>query len=408
VLDDPWEAGSGSGSNDRQKFPDFPGDIDRIRQAGLQHGIWETLAWVDDPYALGLNNDDLILNRQGIPCRGSWNFDPFGSGRYLLDVSSEKARTFLAERTRRVMRELKPKLIKLDFGYGISNANVGVPRNPDLRGERYSYTLARTIVDAAKSIDPEVTIMYYCLSPLFQPLFDMVSLDDQGDLWYDHADGHDQWSIWASLLSHHQVALNASSGYDWRTDDEIILNTAVLGSPGSVLGNKLHDNKPVPDRYFNRRYAINRWYRKTVQWEPAWLNSDLGGMETRMQLNCWGRTEKINGQDALTALALRPRNREGLNGALTSTYQWTGRWALIAQDQHDITTSEKLAVIPFDDQTRVSFPMKNKPVSVLKISYQTSVPYTAWSWKDSVLTLIFEGKEASLESTAGFIISTRK
>jgi len=408
VLDDPWESSGGSGSYDVKKFPDFPGDIDRIHKLGLQHGIWETLAWVDDPYALGLTNDELIVNKQGIPCKGSWNFDPFSPGHYLLDLSADKGRAFLAERTRRVMRELKPKLIKLDFGYGITNANVGVPRNPALRGERYSYELTKVIVEAAKSVDPEVTIMYYCLSPLFQSLFDMVSLDDQGDLWYDHADGHDQWSIWASLLSQHQVALNASSGYDWRTDDEIILNTAVLGSPGSVLGNKMNDGKPIPDRYFNRRYAINRWYRKTIQWEPLWLNSDLGGMETRMQLNCWGRTEKINGQDALTALALRSCNRETLNGALPAAWQWTGRWALIAQDQHDIGTSEKLAVIPFDAQTHLSFPLKNKPASVMKVSWQSSVPYTAWTWNNGVLTLTFEEKEASLESTAGFLISTRK
>jgi hypothetical protein len=407
VLDDPWEGSSGSGSYDQKKFPDFMGDIDRIHKLNMQHGIWETLAWLDDPYALGLTNQELILDRNGVPCKGSWNFDPFGANHYLLDISTDKARNFLIARTKRVMKELKPKLIKLDFGYGISNANVGVPRNLALRGERYSYELTKTIVDAAKSIDPEVTIMYYCISPLFQSLFDMVSLDDQGDLWYDHAEGHSQWSIWASLLSQHQVALNASSGYDWRTDDEIILNTAVLGSPGSVLGNKVN-NGPVTDQYINRRYAINAWFRKTISWEPAWFNTDFGGMETPMQLNCWGRTEKINGQDALVALALRPRNKEKLNGTLPASYQWTGRWALIAQDQHDISTSEKLAVIPFDAQTRISFPFKSKPEKVTKVSFRSSVPYTAWTWKDGVLTLTFEGKDASLESVAGFVISIRK
>ena len=170
----------------------------------------------------------------------------------------------------------------------------------------------------------------------------------------------------------------------------------------------MNDGQPVPDRYFNRRYAINQWYRRTIQWEPVWFNSDVGSMDTPMQLNCWGRAESIDGTDVLTALALRPRHREKLNGKFLTEYQWTGRWALITQDQLSLTRSEKLAIIPFDEQTRISLPLQHKPVAVMKVSYRSSTPYTHWTWSKGVLTLIFEGKDASLDNTAGFIVSTRK
>jgi hypothetical protein len=406
VLDDPWESSQGSGTYSRERFPDFQEDIDRIHQAGLQHGIWETLAWVSEPDSLGLSHADLILDRNGNPCKGSWNFDPFWTNHYLLDISSDKARNFLIERTRRVMQEVKPQLIKLDFGYGISNPNVGVPRNPAIRGERYTFELAKVIVETAKRIDPEVTIMYYGLSPLYLPLFDLISLDDQGDLWYALAEGHGQWSIWASLISGQGVALNGSSAYDWRSDDEVLLNTIVLGSPGSVLPNQL-DGKAVPEPYLNRRYAVNKWYRKTILWEPVWFNTCLGSMEQPMQINCWGRAEKIDDEMQLTALALRQAKLpDQQQGELPAGYQWTGRWALIAQDDRAISASRQLALIPFDEAGTLHFPLENRPTSVRRLSMGAETDYEHWSWEAGRMSIRME--QSPLAATAGFLISVGK
>ncbi len=401
VLDDPWESSQGSGTHHLERFPNFYQEIENIHNSGLHHGIWETLAWVAEPDSLGLSKDDLILDRNGNPCKGSWNFDPFWINYYLLDISSERAKTFLRKRTIKVMKEVKPRLIKLDFGYGISSPNIGVPRNPAIRGERYCYELSKIIVEAAKSVDPDVTIMYYGISPLFLPLFDMVSLDDQGDLWYEHAAGHDQWSIWASLISQHNIALNGSSGYDWNSDDEILLNTAILGSPGSVLPDNI-DGKDIPKAFLNRRFALHRWYRKSIQWTPLWLNSELGGMQRPMQLRCWGRMEKIDAEDKVTALVLREPPSDNID--YLASFSWQGRWALIAQDNQDISSSKELAIIPFDEETFLRFPVKMQPTQVLQIAFDSEKVYSKWRWHKGVLELHLE--PGDLAQTAGFIVKT--
>jgi len=404
VTDDPWESSQGSGSVSLERFPNFHEDIQNIRSNGLQNGIWETVGWIEDPIAMGLNEDDLILGKNGKPCKANWNFSPSGESYYCLDISSARVRSFLKERTIRVMKDLKPNLIKLDFGYGLPNPNMGVPRNPAYRGERYAYHLMKTIIEAAKSVNPDVTIMNYGISPLLLPLTDMVSLDDQGDLWYAVKQGHQEWSLWASLLSDRQVALNASSGYDWNKDDEILLNTVILGSPGSVLPSRMDDGSTVPARYVNRRFAIHASYRKTIQWEPLWLNSHTGDLSTPPQLNCWGRVEKNNGQKMLTALVLRDEHKETIADKRVARMEWIGRWALIAQDNADIFSSEQLAIIPFDEGN-ITVPLSQKPERVSCILLNSETAFDAWEWGDGKLTLAV--READLDKICGFMVYTR-
>ena len=397
-MDDPWESFHGSGTYNQKKFPGFNEEIDTIHRYEMEHGIWETLAWVDFPEKPGLTKEDLLLDRNGNPCKGSWNFDPFGPNHFIVDISSKNARDYLISRTKKVIREVKPRLIKLDFGYGISNPNVGVPRDPAIRGERYCLELTKLISKAVKEMDPTISIMYYGISPFILPYIDMVSLDDQGDLWLEGEDGHGQWSIWASLISDKKTALNGSSGYSWDDDDEILLNTIVIGSPGSVLPND-YEGKKVPDKMINRRYAVNQWYRRSIQWKPDWLNSSTGSLSESMKLRCWGRVEVA--QDSFRS-ALVLRDNKGLADGQLKRFNWTGRWGLISQDDKDIVESQKLAVIPFDQNSRISFPLSNAPKRVKKVDYLQSEKFDSWKWEKGVMTIRVD----SINDIAGFIIES--
>ena len=399
VLDDPWESFHGAGTYNQQKFPGFNEEIDTIHRYEMEHGIWETLAWVDFPEKLGLTKDDLLLDRNGNPCKGSWNFDPFGPNHFIVDISSENARDYLVSRTKKVIKEVKPRLIKLDFGYGISSPNVGVPRDPNIRGERYCLELTKLISNTVKEMDSTISIMYYGISPFLLPYIDMVSLDDQGDLWLEGGDGHDQWSIWASLISDKKTALNGSSGYSWDDDDEILLNTIIVGSPGSVLPND-YNGKSVPEEMINRRYAVNQWYRRTIQWEPDWLNSSTGSLSESMKLKCWGRVETA--ENSFTS-ALVLRDDDGLIRGQLEGFDWTGRWGLISQDDKDITQSRKLAVIPFDQNSSISFPLLSAPKTVKKVDYIKSEKLSDWEWKNGVMTIQVD----NISDIAGFIIQTK-
>lgn len=401
VTDDPWESSQGSGTVSVERFPNFYEDIEYIREKDLQTGIWETIGWISDLEAAGLDESDLILGKNGKPCKANWNFSPSGTSFYCMDISSERVQSFLKERTLKVMHDLKPNLIKLDFGYGLPNPNMGVPRNPAYRGERYAYHLMKIIVEAAKSVNPEVTVMNYGISPLVLPLTDMVSLDDQGDLWYAVKQGHQEWSLWASLLSNQQVAINASSGYDWSKDEEILLNTVILGSPGSVLPSSMDGGSEVPSHYINRRYAVNQWYRKTIQWEPLWLNSHIGNLSAPPQLNCWGRLEKNDGKEMLTALVLRDEQKESLTDERISNIDWTGKWALIAQDLADIFSSKQLAIIPFD-AGKMAIPLAKKPRRISSLSLTNETDFSDWQWIDG--KLVISVNQAKLDDSCGFLV----
>ncbi|MBN9380909.1 MAG: hypothetical protein J0H74_09095 [Chitinophagaceae bacterium] len=403
VLDDGWERSQGAGEVNKERFPRLGEDLQALHGRGMTHGIWETLGWIDDTTAAGLTSADLIVDRNGKPCKANWNFDPSSRSFYCLDISSERARNFLRQRTIREMREIQPALFKLDFGYGLPSPSMGVPRNPSYRGERQHVEMIRVIAAAARSVNPSVRVMYYGISPMGIDQVDMVSLDDQGDLWYDIAGGHGEWSIWSSLLSDKNVAISGSSGYSWESDDEVLLNTAVIGCPGATLPITQSDGKPIRAKYLLRRQALNKWYRRTLRWKPSWINSQTGNFEGPPRLFCWGRLEQ---DTVLTALALREGRRlEIPEGSRIRQMNWKGRWALISQDEGDILSTSALALIPFDEG-EIVLPFPSRPVEISRLGTDGEQRWNGWDWADGRLTV--RVTEEMLDTTAGFLIRRDK
>lgn len=416
VLDDGWQASQGCGVIDSIRFPHFQENIQYIHEKRLEIGLWESVGWIADPYSNKLDNDDLILNKAGKPCKANWNFDPSGTSYYCLDISSSKTRAFIRQRTIRLMKTLKPALLKLDFSYGLPSPAMGVPRNPRYRGEQYGYSLFHLIASTAKKVNPDIIIEGYSISPLWLNDIDMVSMDDQGDLWYDVSEGHQQWSIWASLLSDKNISICGSSGYQWFQDKEVVLNSCILGVPGAVLPVFTKEEQPIEDTYFNRRLAINTWYRRQLQWTPVWFNSHLGGYTEPMRLRCWGRKE-FNGNDSvLAALVLR---EDGLNKSAgwvqfdrsgnknqkeIQRLRWRGRWALISQDDQDVFSTTALAIIPFDSGA-LSVPLLHKPIEITRLNRKEEKLFHQWKWDQGLLFI--EVSDSLLHHTAGFLIKTR-
>jgi hypothetical protein len=391
VLDDSWESAQGSGKPNLTRFPEFEKDIENVRSQKMEIGVWETIGWISDTIPYGLGSQDLILDKRGLPCKTNWNFDDAGQSYYCLDVSSAKVQAFLKERTISMMKTLHPSLIKLDFGYALPSPHMGVPRNPAYRGERYAYELIRLIVEAAKQIDPKVIIMNYGTTPLYFPVTDIVSLDDQGDLWYELHRGHQEWSIWASLIGARGMAVTGSSSYNWNDDAEVLMNTAIIGVPGACLALTMKDGKEIPEAFVNRRLALNKYYRRTMRWSPRWFNSHKGDLNGPPRLNCWGREEEINGKKILTALTLRPEEKELIRDPYLQSMQWSGTWSLISQDNEDLSTSKKIAVIPFG-AGKISFPSSKRPSSVKRENTAGQLPLTNWVWEKGKLTINLDEK----------------
>jgi hypothetical protein len=392
VIDGGWETFNGSGELDEEKFPEYKKDLEYIKQNGLKTGYWQNVIWVTDPYKFGLTNADLLCGSDNEPVKTSWEMNPILPGaQFCLDPSSEKTRKFIRERTQRIMRELRPEMLKLDMGYAVPSPDLATARDPEMRGEKLVYTLIKLIADAAKEINPDVTIQYYSIHPLFKDVQNLVALDDMGDAGNDEQAGHGQWSVWSSLAASHGFAIMASSGYDWNADNEILLNTAIIGSPGSVLPRVLDNGLPVPLQKLNRRSAIALWHRKTVGWEMLWLNSQKGSVKAEPALYCCGRVELLNGKKKITSLALR-ETEEKFDTSILYHSSWKGRWAVISQGNEDIF-QDKIAIVPFDSNATLSLYRTKKPLKVTIYTSKNAVGYNNWKWENGFLIIKIEEKD---------------
>ncbi|WP_308635475.1 alpha-galactosidase [Paenibacillus silvisoli] len=355
IMDDYWETFNGSGEPNLERFPDFEADLAGIRSHGYELAFWQSVGWTDQPAAQDLTADDLLCGPDGEPRQWSWSGNPFsGGGHYLLDPSSERTRRLIRERTARIVERWRPAALKLDFGYGFPGPDACAPRNPAYRGERLAYALLKLIYDAAKSVDPEITIIYYGIHPLMRNVSDLVNLDDLGDAGDSaahEAAGHNQRCLWASLAARHGMAVNTSTGYYWDTLGEILLNTAVVGVNGLTLGETDNDGKRMTQADINRWAALQAWRRRACGWKPLWLEAELGSSKGEPKLVSWGRLESPSSEDApsrLTALALRNNSPEPLQYAdVAGSVTFTGSWALIAQDDADLAASASFVCIPF-------------------------------------------------------------
>lgn len=344
-LDDGWETWVGSGVMNEARFPRWKEQWKTMREGGMKVALWQSIGWVDRPEEVGLTAGDLLCGPDGEPRLGHWGCDPRSEQgfHYLLDPASERARDFLITRTRRLVRDYRPALLKLDFGYGMPGPDGVASRNPAMRGERLCFELLRIVATAAREADAAVAIEFYGIHPLFRPLYDVVALDDLGDMGTHEIDGHHQRSVWAALTAAQGVGIMASSGYYWSALDEILLNTAVLGAPGGCQPERDAKGDMMTPRVVSRFRALSRWHRRTVGWEPVWFDSHAGDLGSEPRLHCWGREEG----GKLTALALRESMpRPDLRA--WGIDSWSGRWAILSLDGGGLDDARAVACIPFD------------------------------------------------------------
>jgi hypothetical protein len=323
--------------------------------------------------------------------------NPHGKGSYCLDPSSPRTVALIRSRTQAIVRDLKPDLLKLDFGYGLPSPDVATARDPALRGENLAYTLLKLVAEAAREINPAITIQYYSIHPLFRSVQNLLALDDLGDAGGHEAEGHGEWSVWSSLAGQQRTAIMASSGYDWDADPEVLLNTAVVGALGAVLPRKLKDGRPLPTEKTSKRIGLALWHRPTAGWTPLWLNSRKGDFLQEPTPHCWGRLEN----NRLTALALRD-NPTPFDRSLIGNIRWQGRWALISQDEQSILTTKKLALVSFDGGF-VEIPLSKKPAKVVVVVNKAEKPDSTWSWTNGILKINGESARTN-PLTNGFLV----
>jgi hypothetical protein len=348
IIDDPWESFGGSGIARKDAFPNFEEDLKYIKSKGMEIGLWQPLGWVQSPAEAGLEDCDLLCGADGKPRLSNWLQDPrvpAEKSYFCLDPSSEGARRFLSERTKRIVREYGASLLKLDFGYGLPGPDVCSPRDASLRGEKLCAALMRIVGEAAMEEYAGITILYYGISPLLRGLCNMISLDDMGDCGdspeYERL-GHSQRLVWASLAAPHGMPANASSGYYWDSFEDIILDSIVLGTCGNVLPIVDQRGKTFTQSSLARWLAVQKWRRRRSSvWTPLFLESGMGGRGSEPFIRSWARVEDCG----ICAAALREGSDIRLRGL--EGIQFCGKWGIVSLGKGDIYHCGEISVIPF-------------------------------------------------------------
>lgn len=343
VLDQGWETQDGSALPDSDRIGSLSDLASELDLADVRIGFWQAVAWIDTPEAFGLGVEDLIVGADGVPIKTNWALDPRQGARFLIDPSSERARRFLVERTKALVAIYEAATIKLDFAYAFPSVARAVPRDPALRGERLAYAISTLLADAAREAGADVSVLGYSAHPAYAAIFDVISLDDMGDGGFENEGlSHRHWSVWASALGSLGIPVSGSSGYNVAQDGEIVLNTAVLGSPGAIFaGSELEDSEA--NRTHARRLGIGRWHRRTAQWWPLWLDSELGSPDRQPRVASWGRLE--GEERRLTALALRSSSPHSLADARPPGFESSADVAIIALGDGDLKRGTAVAAV---------------------------------------------------------------
>ncbi|WP_309384365.1 hypothetical protein [Cerasicoccus frondis] len=406
IYDDPWETFCSSGDTNYERFPDFDESVQESLNLGLKVGFWHSVGWLDRPEEFGLGREDLLCGVDGEPRVSSWSFNPFDKGprHFALDPSSPKSRQFLIERTRKVLAKYPASLLKLDFYYGLPGPDVAVPRDPQYRGEKLGIALINIIAREARRIRPDITILCYGLHPLIGENTHLVALDDLGDASGREAAAHGQWSFWATIAGRGGRAINGSSGYDWGAERDVVLNSAVIGAPGGILPLFYKKGLETPKSAYRPRRALAKWFRRTVGWRPLWLNSHLGDCNRDPEMRCWGRLERFDGTDELVALALRGDCQPEAGEAPVSGFEWSGDWAIIAQDQASIGDSSTVAFIPVGmGELRFECRRPKRVVAVLEQEGVDAEEEASIQWANGVLALT-AGREILEQGLLGYLV----
>lgn len=348
-IDADWEASFGSLQHSVERFPHFEALLDRVRADGLGIGLWAPLMCCEKPSDLGLTEDNMLKRPDGSAYRseGLGNF-------YILDCTQPKTAAAVADACRRFIRRYKPDLVKFDFGYEVPPMAVVAPQDRAWAGERFLWKGLDVAIGAMKQENPDLVVMYDQLSPLFGAYLDLHSPDDL----FLAAGGYDieanRRFYFSSLLGRLGVPTYGSSGYDWASMPSIWLDSAVVGTLGSLNDFKGDERgeSSTPD-LIAKYNGLAKARRASNQFRVEPIGSVAGAAVRGAHATSWVRIEA--GKPVL--VAFRPP-RSGAN-KLSSRSRYEGMVrgmvrtdapVLVASRTHDgVEDAAELAVVAYGE-----------------------------------------------------------
>lgn len=342
VIDDKWEGTYGKLEHSAERLPHFEQFRERVRADGLRFGLWAAFMRCQDPADMGLNLSQMLHLPDGKPLVVGGDHSKY----YILDFTQPEVEKVLRAQARKFAERYKPDLVKFDFGYELPPLSVAAPRDMSLAGERLMLKGLEVIVGGMREANPDLVVMYYCLSPLFSEYFDLHSPDDLFMAAGEYDFEANRRFFFSSLLGELGMPTYGSGGYDWASMPSIWFDSALIGTLGSLnsFSGDEEDEKPSPALIakFNGLCQVLR-EANTFSIEPIdaeYLPTVRGG-----HAPSWARFENHE----LVGVALRTHRLDGHDGPVKfrNAVETNADVVITSKTGEALTASSRLAVVPY-------------------------------------------------------------
>lgn len=342
VIDDKWEGKYGKLEHSAERLPHFEEFRNQVEADGLHFGLWAAFMRCQDPADMGLNVSHMLHLADGIPLISGGGDSKY----YILDFTQPEVEKVLRAQAKKFVERYKPDLVKFDFGYELPPLSVAAPKDMSWAGERLMLKGLEVVVGGMREANPDIVVMYYCLSPLFREYFDLHSPDDlfmaAGEYDYEA----NRRFFFSSLLGEIGIPTYGSGGYDWQTMPAIWFDSALIGTLGSLnsfVGDE-EDQMPAPEliaKYNGLSQALRSSNIFTI--EP--VEADYIGVTRGAHSSSWARFEG----EELVAVALRTRRLDGRKGSgkYREVIETSAPVVIASKTDEGIAKAAKLAVVPY-------------------------------------------------------------
>ena len=344
VIDAKWEGRYGLLEHSSERFPHFEEILKRIRSDGHHLGMWAAFMRCEDPRDLGLTTTHMLRGADGKPIVRAEGHIRY----YLLDFTQPEVQEALARLARKFIRRYQLDLVKFDFGYELPGLAEGAPRDMKWAGERLLAKGLEVVIKAMRQENPDLVVMYYSLSPLFNEYFDLHSPDDMFLCAKEYDLEANRRFFFSSLLGEIGMPTYGSGGYDWSTMPEIWFDSAVVGTLGSLnsFSGDEEDEGPTPERVAKYN-GLGQLLRASNTFSIRPIDADYVSPTRGARSPSWARME--NGEVVL--LALRACRGLGGKGAakFANLAETSASVVVASKTAQGIGRASRLAIVPYGD-----------------------------------------------------------
>ncbi len=344
-IDDGWEGRYGSLTHAADRIPRFEQFLDRVRADGVYIGIWAAFLRCQDPADLGLTKEQMLQATNGQPLLIGDDPDKY----YILDFTLPEVEKAIQERARNFVRRYKPNLVKFDFGYEIPALDTAAPHDKQWCGERLLAKGLDVVVGTMKQENPDIALMYYHLSPLFNDYLDLHSPDDLLMERGEYELEANRRFFFSGLCGEFGMPTYGSSGYDWVSEPDMWFDSVPIGTIGTLAtlhGPDIDGGRPTTQMIatFN---GLTHLVRPTNQFTVEPLDPVYAPATRGAHASSWARFE--NGKAVL--VALRTQRLDGGPGTteFKGIVKTTASVVVASKTDEPLDQAAHLGVVPYGE-----------------------------------------------------------